>query len=75
MKKSGFSCEGFCYHLGNKTEVNQLKIVKDHILLLHDLLVLGCLPIWRSTLNEAAFIWCQGSLQISMFVTYFHFHW
>lgn len=39
MKNSSFSCEGCCRSLGNKTEVNQMKRVKDHIELLHDLLV------------------------------------
>jgi len=53
MKNSSFSWEGCCRSLGNKTEVNQMKRVKDHTELLHDLLVLRPLSIWKSTPDEA----------------------
>lgn len=54
MKNSGFSHEGSCRSLGNKTEVNHMKRVKDRIELLHDLLVLSCLSNGTSTSKEAA---------------------
>lgn len=61
--------------LGNKTEPNQMTSVKDHVELLHDLLVLCFLSIWTPTPKAKRFIWCQGSLQMSIFVTYFHIPW